>query len=150
MALICGMLLFSVIAQGAESAVERPLSPPVNIEFSIDSTPKLGEEVTLRLTITPLEDMHAEISCLLPEGVEVIREKGIMVRPYRERFHTAQKLPMYRQAVVLSVGPLKGGITKEFVFRAKVSKVGQYELIAQLKALAKWGVKEEFLVLNIE
>lgn len=127
-----------------------PLPPPVDIEFTMEDIPRVGEEVTLRLKVTPQEDMHADISCLLPEGIESIREKGLMVRPYRDRRYGEQQQTRYRQAIELWVGPLKGGATKEFVFRVKVPDKERYELIARAEALAKWGVKEEILVIDIE
>lgn len=128
-----------------------PLPPPVEIEFTTENTPRVGEEVTLRLKVTPLEDMHADISCLLPEGIRPIREKGIIVRPCMDReWHRREQQTRYMEAVELWVGPLEGGITKEFVFRVVIPDKERYELIARVEALAKWGVKEEVLVIDIE
>jgi hypothetical protein len=71
--------------------------------------------------------------------------------PYRQR-----RLPgpgrqkEYRFAAGLWVGPLRAGKTKEFIFHIKIAQKGSYQLVCIVDALAKWGVKEQPLIVNIE
>lgn len=96
--------------------------------------------------------MHVEITCLLPEGIEPVREKGILVRPYtdnREGRNIDQAMK-YTEAVDLLVGELNAGITKEFSFRVVIHNKQKYEIIARVSALVKWGEKEEVLKIDME
>ncbi len=152
---VLGIILriFSSIgfAQTPVTSANAPQPPPVDIVFTAVNTPIAGQELILTLKVTPLEDMHADISCLLPEGVEPIREDGIMVRPYMDRQpHNQEQQIRYRYAIGLWVGPLTANTAKEFTFRVKASDKGNYGLIAHVEALAKWGIKEEPLAINIE
>ncbi|TBR18799.1 hypothetical protein EPO66_01135 [bacterium] len=141
-------IIFAQIPGSSDSGIP---TPPVNIIFTTQNTPQIDVETTLILKVTPLEDMHADISCFLPEGIEPVRENGILARPYANRQqHNQGQQPRYRYAIELWVGPLSAGITKEFTFRVKVPDNKRYELLARVEALAKWGVKEEPLVINIE
>ncbi len=146
-------LFFCAFTRQIAASTGEPSSPPVNIEFTLENTPSVGEEAVLKLTVTPLEDMHADISCLLPEGIEVGREQGVMVRPYmgmgleEPLFHEQEQI-IYTEVIELYVGLLKANITKEFTFRVIISDNQTYELIARVDALAKWGVKQKNLVIN--
>ena len=125
--------------------------PPIDIAFTLENSPQAGQEAVLKLKVIPFEDMHADISCLLPEGIEPVREAGVMVRPYEEKhWRNRQQQPSHIEVVQLWVGPLTAGTTKEFVFRVKVPDKERYELIARVEALAKWGIKEEVLVIEIK
>ncbi|MEK6714495.1 MAG: hypothetical protein AABY43_00405 [Candidatus Omnitrophota bacterium] len=131
----------------------EPLPPPVNIEFTTENAPSIDTETVLKLKVTPQEDMHADISCLLPEGIEPIRKEGIIILPYDDRgqfFSDGPNQPVYTQKIELWVGPLETGIAKEFTFRVIISDKNKYELIAVVEALAKWGIKEQSLVMDIE
>ena len=110
--------------------------------------------MVLHLEVTPLEDMHLDISCVLPEGVIPVMDPGIMIQPYVGRSmlnldDSFIDMPMQRDVVVLSVGPVVGGQMKEFVFRVTIPEAGSYEFIAVVEALAKWGVKREKLIVNV-
>jgi hypothetical protein len=131
-----------------------PLPPPVNIEIATASVPKTGEEIELIIKVTPQEDMHADISCLLPEGVEPIREQGVRIMPFRENQMPINRRQLmrrmnYRFSAGLWVGPLPANQTKEFVLRVNIANPGNYELICRVDALAKWGEKEKIFTINV-
>lgn len=148
--LICMLFIFSGVIYGAEPIVEKQLPPPVNMEFTAENTPEAGKEIILKLKVTPLEDMHAEISCLLPQEIEPIIDNNVRVKLYKEKQPISQNLSVYKQKIVFYTGPLKGGIAREYLFRIKVSDIGKYELIGRAEALAKWRIKDNKLVLNIK
>lgn len=145
---ILAIVSFSVFAQ---ESVE-PLPPPIEIIFITENVPQLDSETVLKLRATPLEDMHAEITCFLPEGIEPVREKGILVRPYindRDMLNIEQAIK-YTEVVDLWIGQLRAGITKEFSFRVIIHNKERYKLIARVAALEKWGEKEAVLNINME
>ena len=144
------IIFSSVLAQEISPAPARPLPPPIDIEFDAETTPIAGEETELKLKIIPLENMHTDISCLLPQGVEPVREEGAIVQPCRqEHLLYSQPETIYIEAIRLWVGPLKANIAKEFTFRVIIPDKQKYELIARVEALAKWGVKEVILTIDI-
>lgn len=139
------------LAQEIGLAAAGPQPPPVEINFSIGTIYRVGEEVELKIKVTPKEDMHADISCLLPWGIEPVREEGLMLRPYIGRYPPdIQRQSRYRQEVALWLGPLAGGIAKEFSFRVVIPDKERYEFIARVQALAKWGLKEKSLIIDIQ
>ena len=139
------------LAQEIGTGAAGPLSPPVDIEFSVGNISGVGEEVELKIKVTPQEDMHVDISCLLPWGIEPIRERGVMVRPYRSREpYDIEREMRYMEAIQLWVGPLEAGVTKEFSFRVVIPDKERYEFIARVEALAKWGVKEKVFGIEIK
>lgn len=125
----------------------QPLPPPVDIEFTSEGVSGMAEgELLIKVTVTPQEDMHADIRCLLPEGVEPQDAQGMMVSPSDEsRFLDIPSDILYHQVIGLHVGPLKAGISKEFSFRIKITDHEQHELIVIVEALAKWGMKTQRL-----
>lgn len=145
------ILILRVSSYASAQSSPGPQPPPVDIKLAMVGAPRIGEKTEIKLTVTPLEDMDADISCLLPQGIEPIREEGIMLLPYRERYiYDIQREMEYQYAVGLWIGPLKAGITKEFTFHIIVPDKQLYQLIAHLEALAKWGAKEDVLVIDIE
>ena len=137
---------FCVFAQGSG----EPQPPPVNIEISMRTISKVGGTVELKIKVTPEEDMHADISCLLPEGIKPVREKGVIVRPCMEREGLdLQQQTRYMEAIELWVGPLEAGATKEFSFQVLIPDKEKYEFIARVEALAKWGVKERVFAVQL-
>ena len=145
-AILCSCGLAQEIGAGAAG----PQSPPVDITFTVGTIFRVGEEVELKIKVTPQEDMHADISCLLPRGIEPVREEAVIVRPYRGRYpHDIKRRTNYMEAVALWTGPLEGGRTKEFSFRVVIPDKERYEFIARVQALAKWGVKEKSVIIDI-
>ncbi|MEW5759110.1 MAG: hypothetical protein AB1755_06595 [Candidatus Omnitrophota bacterium] len=152
------VILFPIVfaqevkTQEIKTTFKKPLPPPVEIMFFMKSIPKVGEELTLKMRVIPLKDMPAEISCFLPEGIKPVREKGVTVQSYGKRNgHKKERKMKYRYAMGLWIGPLKAKVTKEFYFRVIILDKGKYELIACVDVLlAKWGVKEEILKINIK
>lgn len=134
-----------------------PLPPPVEIEFTAENTPIVGEEVTLKLIVIPLEDIHADISCLLPEGVRLVEEGVTVCRHnphddigrYLYGFDIEDRL-RYTREVQLWSGPLEGRITKEFFLQVVVPDKKRYELIIQVEILGEWLVKEKSVVIDID
>jgi hypothetical protein len=140
------------LAQSIESGGILP--PPVDITLTTQNIPAIGEAVTVVLRVTPLEDMHADIRCLLPEGVKPVMDPGLMVHLYEDRYLQSEQAfasypPVQREVIGLWVGPLPAGETKELVFRVTITEAGTYEFTAVVEALAKWGIKEETLSINI-
>ncbi len=118
--IILTIFSFTGFAQNSGTNDNSPQSPPVDIVFTSVNSPVAGQELTLTLKVTPLEDMHADISCLLPEGIAPIREDGIMVRPYMDRQpYNQEQQVRYSYAIGLWVGPLTANTAKEFTFRIK-------------------------------
>lgn len=154
--IIAVLLLFSLFCQVYADASSGPQPPPVEISLTTENINVApGDEVVLHLKVTPLEDMHLDISCVLPEGVMPVMVPGIMLRPYMERdMHRFDDpfmgMPMQRDAVVLSVGPVVGGQMREFAFRVIIPETGNYEFIAVIEALAKWGIKEKNLIIEVK
>lgn len=112
--MIAGLIVPMVFAQSDDIERSGPLPPPVDIEVTTENTPQVNQEVTLIIRVNPLEDIHADISCLLPEGVNVVRHEGIMVQPCMDRYQpedTAEK--RYNEAVGLWVGPMQANTVKE-------------------------------------
>ncbi len=132
------------------SILAGSLPPPVDIEFGAETTPIVGEEIELKLKITPFEDMYVDISCLLPQGVKPVREKGVIVQPCRQEYLLyVQPETLYIEAIHLWAGRLKANIVKEFTFRIIIPDKQKYELIARIEALAKWGIKDGILTIDI-
>lgn len=141
----------SVFAGEIKANTSEPLPPPIDIKFTLENVPIEGGEAIVKLKVTPSEDMHADISCLLSEAVEPVKEGEVVVRPYVGRHPSAgQQSTIYAETVELWVGFLEAGITKEFTFRVIIPDKNRYELIAVVEALAKWGMKEQSLVIDIE
>lgn len=128
-----------------------PPPPPIDVKITAENIPQVGEEVKLKIEVIPQEDMHIDIRCLLPEGIRLVEKKGFMVRPCigRERYRKETQT-RYREAVGLWVGPLEGGITREFVFRVMIPDKKRYPFVVCVDALARWGSKEEILIIDIE
>lgn len=124
--------------------------PPVEVQFSLVNAPSVGADTLLKVKVKALEDIHVDISCLLPEGIEPIQERGVTVRPYEDvgGILGQQYQTIYAEALELWVGLLKSGTTQEFVFRVKIPDKKKYDLIARIEALAKWGVREEVLAVT--
>lgn len=130
--------------------VEGPLPPPVEISFMAEGILQLNTETTIKLRVTPLEDMHAKICCFLPEGIELVRENGILVRPNTDvKTVASDKEIKYSEIIDFWVGPVKGGVTKEFSFRVIFHNKQKYKFVASVEALAKWGEKEELSEIDI-
>ncbi|MGE5279452.1 MAG: hypothetical protein ACM3L6_01740 [Deltaproteobacteria bacterium] len=147
--LLALLFLLSVIyvpfADSQEEA-DSILSPPVDIQFTFENTPMVEGEALLKVTVMPQEDMHVDISCLLPEGVEAVLNQGVSVRPHEESHGIDSDLSFsYKDEIILWVGPLKAGEPKEFLFKVKFLGSQNHELVARIKALAKWGVKDQVL-----
>ena len=147
-------LLFTISTHSVTAENGGPLPPPVEIAFTLENAPQAGGEAILKLIVTPLEDMHLDISCALPEGVMPVMEPGIRLQPYENRDINSMEAPtifqpMYKEAVGLWVGPVTAGQTKEFVFSITITESGNYEFVAVVEALAKWGVKQEILALDV-
>ena len=143
-----------VVAQEIGIDMRGPQPPPVEISLTMENTAVApGDDIVLHLEVTPLEDMHLDIRCVLPEGVVPAIDPGIMIQPYMGRSMFLDDpftdMPVQRDSVVLSVGPVVGGQMKEFVFRVTIPAAGSYEFIAVVEALAKWGIKEEVLVIGV-
>lgn len=152
MVIIAGLSI--PLAFGQSDSIEKRggrLPPPVDIEATTENTPQVNQEVTLIIRVNPLEDMHADISCLLPEGVKAVRQEGIMVQPCMDRYlHEGHTEKRYNEAVGLWVGPMQGNTIKEFRFKVVMLEKEKYEFIVRFEALAKWGVKEQVFVIDLE
>jgi len=153
---LCSALF--VINSAAQSAVTGgPLPPPVEITFITQNAPAVGEDIQLILQVTALEDMHADIRCLLPEGVEGVMQPELMVMPvmgggaplFLPPDADMSTLPQYTEEIILFTGPLVAGEIKEFTFSVKAHESGHYELAARVQAMAKWGSIDEPLILDI-
>ncbi len=135
--------LFNVSAQ-----INEPLPPPVEITMnaSVDA-----DDITIMIEITPLEDMHLDLSCMLPLGVEPVISSEINLRSIepsaisiKERIENN-----YRNSIVLYVGFLPANKTATYQFKVKVSDNKEYKLIAITQALSKWGAKQETMQIGI-
>ncbi|MFH1622390.1 MAG: hypothetical protein ABIA97_04635 [Candidatus Omnitrophota bacterium] len=147
--------LFILNTNNVTANSNGPMAPPLDIAFTLDNTPQVGGEAVLKLIVTPLEDMHLDISCALPDGVMPVMESGIRLQPYENRDINNMEAPtiyqpMCKEVVGLWVGPVAAGQTKEFVFSVTITESGNYEFVAVIEALAKWGIKQEVLIINIE
>lgn len=158
--LICMMVILAwfpsyIAAQEIGVDGGGPQPPPVDISLTVENTTIAeNDEVVLYLKVMPLEDMHLDISCVLPEGAVPVKGHGIMVQPYIGRIAYNFDDPFtdtlkQRNSVTVFVGPVVGGQMKEFAIRVVMAETGAHEFIAIVKALAKWGVKEEKFVVNI-
>jgi len=127
-----------------------PLPPPVEIILTHKNISESISEITLRMT--PLEDMHVDIKCLLLEGLEGIQGNNLMIMPYIEEMPGSGMASgvNYMESVGLLVGPISAGVTKEFVFTVKENKKQAHEIIVHVQALAKWGIKEENFIINVQ
>jgi hypothetical protein len=115
------------------------------------TTPKIGEELELKITVIPEEDLTAEITCLLPDGIEIVRQKGLIIMPYRHRGWPVTQEPqrIYNQALRLWAGPLKAATPQEFAFRVVILQKTTYEFIARVSGLGEWGVKEKAYTITV-
>ena len=146
--LLCAFYFAPIaFSQDADNAIPPP---PVELQFSIDNPPAGIGEVKLKLSLKALEDMHADISCLLPEGIEFVDNGSTNLRPSDEvKILDGDKPVFYPEAAELFVGPMVAGTTKEFSFSVRINNKGVYKLIARAQAMAIWGIKEEVLVIEI-
>lgn len=146
------LLIFTLFSSSILFAqgISLPQSPPIDIELTANTSLQANGQVEIRVKVTPQEDMHAQISCLLPKEAKLLKEKGVMLSLYHDKYgYNQQRQSQYRYAARLWVGPLEKGKTKEFVFHINISN-GRYEFITVIDALAKWGTKEKSLVVDLK
>ena len=118
-------------------------APPVTLEYSVSGAPKAGDQAAITITVTPQEDMHLDINCLLPRGVAPVIEPGVQIVPYREKFTpNLERQKNYRLGANIFTGPLKAGETKAFTFHVVISSSGTYNFVCLADALKTWGQKE--------
>jgi len=130
--------------------VEFP-QPPVDIQFNVKEAPQIGKELEITVSVISEADINAEITCLLPDGIEIIRQKGLIVMPYRERgLSPAQgSRRAYSRMLRLWIGPLKAAIPQESLFRVVIPQKSTYEFIARVAGLGQWGVKEKTYTITV-
>ncbi len=142
---------FYTFAQTPKTNDNIPLPLPVDIVFTAVNSPTIGQELTLKLKVTTLEDMHVEIACLLPAGITVREDGGITVYPYRDSHRFSRQYEgKYDRIALFYIGPLAKGAVKEFIFHLNIPAEGKYELVGYAAALAKWGTKEEPFIIDIK
>lgn len=157
--LTCLFFSVSVFAQ------DKPLPPPVDISFNFEGIPQIGKEVGIKVKVTPKEEMHAEITCFLPAGLEAITDKkDINLRhvrdeePYGQRYikdnrekvrGNKDKKQIKPTALCLWLGPIKANETKEYIFQVKIPDSQRYEIVCRAQAMAKWGFKDESFVIDL-
>lgn len=143
--IVLAVLLFfplCAFSQGTEQS-----QPPVDIEFIAPGNPHINQGLTITIKVTPQKDINARLSCLLPIGVEPIKQKGAIILPYWDvYFFNKERKDKYLYAAELSLGLLKAGSPKEFAFRVKVSQKGSYEFLAILDAFSRGKKEKVFLV----
>jgi len=151
--LILALSLWSVVCSLWSAAYAQnsgPQAPPVDIAISAPDNAVVGAMIPVTIKVTPSVDMHADISCLLPQGIMPVPEQGVRIMPYHPRgIPNIERIKQYRLIVNLWVGPMKANETKEFTFHVKAAQKGSYSLICVVQALAKWGEKEGSLTLNV-
>ncbi len=154
---ICFLLGFSYLvvnltsfAQSNSTDPNLPSPPPVTLVYSVAGTPQAGTPIAINVKVTPQEDMHLDINCLLPQGVEPVYEPGVRIIPYAEKY-TSDTISRrgYLLMAGLWTGPLSAGVIQEFTFHVTVSQKGSYKLICLADALAKWGQQEADYTLNV-
>jgi hypothetical protein len=149
-AIVLVVFFVCVHSYAQEAGTTEPLSPPVEIQFNLQNSPVVGGEAKLKLTVRPLQDMHADISCLLPEWIEFVDDGTVNLRPCDEnKIFDGGESVVYPEAVELFVGPLAAGTIKVFSFSVRINNKGIYRLIARVQALAQWGVKEEIFIIEV-
>ena len=85
LAFLTWVMLVTLSSSAFAQAGGSPQPPPVDIELAAASTPQVGQELTLTLKVIPKENMYADISCLFPQGVKLVKEEGDSLRPYHEK-----------------------------------------------------------------
>ena len=122
--------------------------PPADIEINTASVEGKSNQLEIRIKVTPQEDMHLDISCFL-QGMRPLMQKGMRLRRNNPRrymaMHESERNLNSSLNVGLWTGPLKGGISKDLTFRVIMLKAKECKIIANIKGLAKWGIKEKTL-----
>ena len=142
------LFLLSLLTTVDSFAQNNPVAPvlpvpPVTLEYSLSGTPQAGTPIAITIKVTPQADMHLDINCLLPQGVQPVIEQGIRIAPYREKFTpNPERQQNYYLGANLWVGLVKAGETKTFTFHITASKSGSYNFICLTDALKQWGQKE--------
>jgi hypothetical protein len=124
---------------------EGPQLPPVNVEFKLMNTPQVGGDAEIKLIVTPQEDMHIDISVLVPEGLKARPEDGFPIMPQNNASMNPVSSKSSAELINFWVGPVKAKDTKEYVFHIKISEQGKHSLVAQIRDLMQYGVKQEVL-----
>ena len=133
-----------------------PPAPPVDIEFMNADASLIGRERILKISILPHEDIHADISCIVPDGVWLVLKPEFVVNQYleddlnNELTSTNSLITSQKKIISMSTGLLPVGYRKDFIFSIIFTKKGNYELKAIVDPLSKWGIKEKTLMVNIE
>ena len=137
------VLLLSVLAlSSGELFAGLPLPPPVDI--TIQKTFLSGGEIEITATIIARQDVHLDMSCLLPEGVKVIAERPVLLPGGMSSLGNPFQpgVQRYPRALWLWAGEMKRGHRRELSFRVKVTDGKSHQLAVRAKALAEWGIKE--------
>jgi len=133
---------FNLFAQNTPVNPTIPV-PPVTLEYSLSGTPQAGIPIAITIKVIPQQDMHLDINCLLPQGVQPVIEPGIRIAPYREKFTpNLERQQNYHLGANLWVGPAKAGEAKQFTFHVTAAKSGSYNFVCLADALKQWGQKE--------
>lgn len=134
----------------AQSETEALLPPPVEISFTLQNTSIPGGLVVIKFSARATEDVHVDISCLLPEGVEVVDGGLLNLRSCHEIRNSEVRGPIiYRDEIAFYTGLVSAGATKDFYFTVRITQEGEYALIGRAQALAQWGIKEQVFKIDL-
>lgn len=143
--------VLGVYIQDSGANTGGSLSLPVNIEFAIENTPRVNEEISIKIRVVLLENMHADIGCILPNGVHLVGGPEVRLRSYSDQRPYAEQ-DAYRlnaEAIELWVGPLLAGEVKEFTVRMIISSEGHHDLVVIVEDLEKAAVKEVIIGVDV-
>jgi hypothetical protein len=125
-------------------------SPPVEIEFLCENEPNAGGIANILLRISAHENLHAEISIVMEQKIEII-ERGILVGKNMETNPLMKQREIsHPRKTVLFVGKIDPGETREFVFSIAIPDVDDYSLIAVVNPLSKWSEKAQELLISVQ
>lgn len=146
---LVAILLFLCVSSfvcSAQSASEEPLPPPVDIAIISPESARPGQEISLTITITAQEAMHVDISCALPDDIDLRYAEGLRVTSTSrqiQRILRKNDVSFWRtsQAVGLFTGHLEKNQQKVFFVHVIARHAGTYQIACIVDALAVWGEK---------
>jgi hypothetical protein len=126
--------------------------PPVDLDIFYQETGSSGNEVEIFFEITPREDLHLDISCVIPEGVEPELTKELYLRSYRPElpFENFKERMKYKNAVTMHAGPVKAGEMMSFSFKVRIDPSRENTFILQAKSVTQSGMQEKLLTIGGE
>ena len=123
--ILAAMLFFNISVVCAEFAT-NPQLLPVEIKFSLETAvPERNKEIELKLSITFLESINAEIACIMPRELKVIENLN------EEMMEAIENSDLnHIKKIIFSNGSVTKGEVKEYIFHIITRKPAIYELIA--------------------